>query len=83
MKADIRRTSPKTQETLCNCLIESWNSITIKKCNSLIDHVKKTVFPEVVRVNGLPLECKLKNISMLMERHWETTPSLLDIIIIP
>ena len=52
MKADIRRTSPKTQETLCNCLIESWNSITIKKCNSLIDHVKNTVFPEVVRVNG-------------------------------
>ena len=52
MKGDIRREGPKIQEDLCNCLVRSWNSISLKKINSYIDHVKNTVFPKVVKVDG-------------------------------
>ena len=52
MKSDIRSKGPKTQDTLCDCLIESWSRITIEHCNNLINHVQNTVFKEVVRVKG-------------------------------
>ena len=52
MKSDLRRERPKTQETLCNCLLRAWKRITVKDCNSYINHVQKKVFREVVRVKG-------------------------------
>ena len=52
MKSDIRSQGPKTQDTLCDCLMESWSRITIEHGNNLINHVQNSVFKEVVRVKG-------------------------------
>ena len=48
MKADIRSETPKTQEALCECITKAWERVDIKACNKYIDHVKNTVFGEVV-----------------------------------